>query len=95
MYRTFHQEGEEQNDEEEVEKGLTMEQQFLQLVLQNVRHFISLSGQPAWQLAALGKHSVGINADPYSTLYLPISMQIRIRGAKSMRIRIPVRLCGH
>jgi hypothetical protein len=31
--------------------------QFLQLVLQNVRHFISLSGQPAWQLAALGKHS--------------------------------------
>jgi hypothetical protein len=72
MYRTFHQEGEEPNEEEEVEKGLTMEQQFLQLVLQNVRHFISLSGQPAWQLAALGKHSVGGNADPDQdlTLYL-------------------------
>jgi hypothetical protein len=70
MYRTFHQEGEEQNEEGEVEKGLTMEQQFLQLVLQNVRHFISLSGQPAWQLAALGKHSVGFIADPDPTLYL-------------------------
>ena len=64
---TFPQEVEEQN-EEEVEKGLTMEQQFLQLVLQNVRHFISLSGQPAWQLAALGKHSVGFNADSDPTL---------------------------
>jgi len=70
MNRTFHQEGEEQNEEEEVEKGLTMEQQFLQLVLQNVRHFISLSGQPAWQLAALGKQSVGFNADSDPTLYL-------------------------
>ncbi len=69
MYRTFYQEGEEQN-EEEVENGLTMEQQFLQLVLQNVRHFISLSGQPAWQLAALGKHSVGFNAHSDPTLYL-------------------------
>ncbi len=66
---TFPQEGEEQN-EEEVEKGLTMEQQLLQLVLQNVRHFISLSGQPAWQLAALGKQSVGFKADSDPTLYL-------------------------
>jgi hypothetical protein len=72
MYRTFHQEGEEQNEEEEVEKGLTMEQQFLQLVLQNVRHFISLSGQPAWQLAALGKKSVGIITDSDPTLYLNV-----------------------
>jgi hypothetical protein len=54
LYCICHQEGEELN-EEEAAKGLTMEQQFLQLVLQNVRHFISLSGQPAWQLAALGK----------------------------------------
>jgi hypothetical protein len=29
--------------------------QFLQLVLQNVCHFISLSGQPAWQSPAQGK----------------------------------------
>ncbi len=47
-----------------------MEQQFLQLVLQNVRHFISLSGQPAWQLAALGEHSFGGNADPDLALCL-------------------------
>jgi hypothetical protein len=52
-----------------------MEQQFLQLVLQNVRHFISLSGQPAWQLAALGKHSTVL-----------ASLQIRIQLCFSMQI---------
>jgi hypothetical protein len=40
------------------------------LVLQNICYFISLSGQPAWQLAALSKHSVGFTADPDPALFL-------------------------
>jgi hypothetical protein len=33
-------------------------------------HLTLFSGQPAWQLAALSKHSVGFTADPDPALFL-------------------------
>jgi len=42
-----------EDEEEEVKPPLTAEQKFLQLVISHCRHFISLSGQPSWQLSSL------------------------------------------
>jgi len=42
-----------EDETEEIKPQLTSEQKFLQLVISHCRHFISLSGQPAWQLSSL------------------------------------------
>eukprot|EP00092_Neocalanus_flemingeri_P022609 GFUD01024522.1.p1 GENE.GFUD01024522.1~~GFUD01024522.1.p1 ORF type:complete len:985 (+),score=312.04 GFUD01024522.1:63-3017(+) len=42
-----------EDDTEEAKPPLTADQKFLQLVISHCRHFISLSGQPSWQLSSL------------------------------------------
>ena len=39
--------------EEETDPVLNADQTFLKVVVEHVRHFVSMSGQPGWQLAAL------------------------------------------
>jgi len=47
-------EGNAYDDEtEEIKPPLTADQKFLQLVISHCRHFISLTGQPSWQLSSL------------------------------------------
>jgi len=55
-------EEEDPDDEtEDVKPPLTAEQKFLQLVISHCRHFISLSGQPSWQLSSLSTVSCCLN----------------------------------
>jgi len=42
-----------EDDTEETKPPLTADQKFLHLVISHCRHFISLTGQPSWQLSAL------------------------------------------
>ena len=42
-----------EDDTEEAKPPLTADQKFLQLVISHCRHFISLAGQPSWQLSSL------------------------------------------
>ena len=48
-------EGVDYNDpnEEERKQELNLDQKFLKTVLEHVRHFVSMAGKPAWQIAAL------------------------------------------
>ena len=43
----------EEEMEEETDPVLNADQTFLKVVVEHVRHFVSMSGQPGWQLAAL------------------------------------------
>ena len=43
----------EEEMEEESDPELNADQTFLKVVVEHVRHFVSMSGQPGWQLAAL------------------------------------------
>ena len=43
----------EEEVEEETDPVLNADQTFLKVVVEHVRHFVSMSGQPGWQLAAL------------------------------------------
>jgi len=43
----------EEAAEEDAEPPLSPEQRFLKVVVEHVRNFVSMSGQPAWQLAAI------------------------------------------
>lgn len=57
----FHRDNRENEDDddipedetEETKPPLTADQKFLHLVISHCRHFISLSGQPSWQLSSL------------------------------------------
>ena len=51
------QEAAGEEPEDDTEPPLTPDQLFLKVVVDHVRHFVSMSGQPAWQLASLASLS--------------------------------------
>lgn len=46
-------ENEDTTQPEEDSPELNLDQKFLKTVLEHVRHFVSMAGKPAWQIAAL------------------------------------------
>ena len=75
---------EEDEMEEETDPVLTADQTFLKVVVEHVRHFVSMSGQPGWQLAALASltccldllaSSPGQQPGQRQTLLLPLVHQ--------------------